>query len=59
MTGFLSAIKDYVVEVTFLNPKTNTLSTVTAYTGTPEPQYYTIQPTMTIYKPMNLNFIEL
>ena len=59
MTGFLDAIKDYVVSVSFLDPKTKALTTITTYTGTPEPEYYTIQPTMTIYKPLSLNFIEL
>lgn len=59
MQEFLAAIKDYVVKVGFLNPITKELTTITAYTGTPEPEYYTIQPTMTIYKPMSLNFIEL
>jgi hypothetical protein len=58
MRGLLNAISDYVVNVSFLNPETNTLSTITAYTGTPEPEYYTISD-RTIYKPMNLNFIEL
>lgn len=59
MKAFLNAINDYVVNVTFLNPETKALTTISAYTGTPEPEYYTIQPTMTIYKPMDLNFIEL
>lgn len=58
MTSFLAAIKDYVVNATFLNPQTNTLTTINAYTGTPEPEYYTIS-NKTIYKPMSLNFIEL
>ena len=58
MKNFLTAIQDYVVNVTFLNPETNALKTVTAYTGTPEPEYYTIS-NKTIYKPMSLNFIEL
>ena len=58
MKSFLTAIKDYVVNVTYLNPETNALSTVNAYTGTPEPEYYTISD-KTIYKPMSLNFIEL
>lgn len=58
MKAFLDAIADYVVEVTFLNPKTNSLTTITAYTGTPEPDYYTISGE-TIYKPLTLNFIEL
>ena len=59
MNSFLTAIKSYVVSVTFLNPETNALKTITAYTGTPEPEYYTIQTNNIIYKPMSLNFIEL
>ena len=59
MQSFLSAIRNYVVNVSFLDPKTKALTTINAYTGTPEPEYYTIQPTHTIYKPMSLNFIEL
>lgn len=59
MTNFLNSISDYVVSVSFLDPKTRAMSTITAYTGTPEPEYYTIQSTHTIYKPLSLNFIEL
>lgn len=58
MESFLAAIENYVIPVTFLNPKTNALTTIEAYTGTPEPEYYTISNN-TIYKPMSLNFIEL
>ena len=58
MRSFLNAIKDYVVNVTYLNPETKALSTINAYTGTPEPEYYTISD-KTIYKPMSLNFIQL
>ena len=58
MREFLGSIKDYVVNVGFLNPETNGISTIVAYTGTPEPEYYTIS-TRTIYKPMSINFIEL
>lgn len=59
MRQLLNTISGYVVTATFLNPTTGTLTSINAYTGTPEPEYYTIQPTHTIYKPMNLNFIEL
>ena len=58
MQSFLNAISDYVVNVSFLNPNSGELSTITAYTGTPEPEYYTISY-KTVYKPMSLNFIEL
>lgn len=59
MNSLLNAVQSYVVSVSFLDPRTNTLTTIKAYTGTPEPEYYTIQPGHTIYKPMSLNFIEL
>ena len=59
MKEFLESIKDYVVNITFLNPETKGLDTITTYTGTPEPEYYTIQPGNVIYKPMSINFIEL
>lgn len=59
MNSFLDAIKDYQVNVSFRNPKTGELETIKAYTGTPEPEYYTIQASHVIYKPMAINFIEL
>lgn len=58
MKEFLLAIENFEVSVTFLDPETNTLKTINTYTGTPEPEYYTIS-NKTIYKPMSLNFIEL
>ena len=58
MNSFLASVKDYVVNVTFLNPETKQLKTIQAYIGTPEPEYYSIADRV-IYKPMNLNFIEL
>lgn len=59
MNGLLRAIQDYVVTVSVRNPATNTMIDLTTYTGTPEPEYYTIQAKTVVYKPMNLNFIEL
>ena len=59
MDDFLNAVKDFVVEVSFLDPKTRALKTITTYIGTPEPEYYTIQSGKVIYKPLSLNFIEL
>ena len=59
MSEFLLAIQDFVVEVSFLDPKYKTFSTITAYTGTPEPDYFTIQDGRVLCKAMNLNFIEL
>jgi hypothetical protein len=59
MSGLLNALKDFVVNVDFRNPETGALMTISAYIGTPEPEYYTIQDKMVVFKPMNLNFIEL
>lgn len=59
MSKFLTAIKGYVVEVSYRDPVTRALRSMTAYTGTPEPEYYTIQKNLVVYKPLNLNFVEL
>lgn len=59
MNSLLTAIKDYVVNVSYLDPKTQTLKTIQCYTGTPEPEYFTIQDNRKIFKQMSLNFIEL
>ncbi len=59
MENFLNAIEDYVINISFLDPKTKALTTITAYTGTPEPEYYTIQDGGILYKPLSINFIEL
>lgn len=59
MNGLLTAIDNYVVNISFLDPLTKSLKTINCYTGTPEPEYYTIQPSYVIYKPMSLNFVEL
>lgn len=61
MASLLQALSDYVVTVKFSSPHRDEdgFTTITAYTGTPTPEYYTIQPTHTIFKPMTLNFIEL
>ena len=57
MQELLDAISPYVVMVEYLDPQDNTLHEITTYTGTPEPEYYNVSKT--IFKPMNLNFIEL
>ena len=59
MQELLDSVRDYVVNVSYLDPETKVLKTISAYIGTPEPEYYTIQANTVIYKPMSLNFIEL
>lgn len=57
MQSFLGAIAPYQVTVQYLDPRDNTLQSASTYTGTPEPEYFNVSKT--IFKPMNLNFIEL
>ena len=60
MAAFLSAINDFTVHISYMNPRTNTLKTnVHCYAGTPEPEFYRIINGKILYKPMNINFIEL
>ena len=58
MQRLLGAIEGYVIPVTFKNPKDGAQKTITCYTGSPEPEYYTISGKV-LYKEMSLNFIEL
>lgn len=59
MAHFLGLINDYVVNVSYLDSKSNTIKTAQCYTGTPEPEYYWIQGGHVLYKEFSLNFIEL
>lgn len=59
MSTLLSAISDYVVNVTYLDSKTGGLGTITCYHGTPEPEYYWVLDGVTFYKDFSFNFIEL
>lgn len=59
MSMLLSAIQDYVIDVQYRDPKTNSNKTITCYTGTPEPDYYCIIGDKVMYKEMSLNFIQL
>lgn len=57
MQELLAAIAPYQVTIEYLDPRTNTMQSADTYTGTPEPEYYNVSKT--IFKAMNLNFIEL
>ncbi len=57
MISLLRAMEPYVINVTFLDPKSNVAKTIQVYHGTPEPEYYNVN--MGLYKAFNLNFIEL
>lgn len=57
MKLFLEAVAPFQVTVSYLDPKTNSVQSAQTYIGTPEPEYYNVSKSL--YKPMNLNFIEL
>lgn len=59
MSKLLRAIESYVVSVSFRDSKTNATKTITAYTGSPTPEYYWVLGNKTLYKAFDLNFIEL
>ena len=59
MKNLLATFEDYVIPVSYRDSKTNKIKTITCYTGTPEPEYYWIWDDQVIYKPMELNFIEM
>ena len=59
MVKLMNSFSNYVVNVSFLDPKTNQIKTIQAYTSTPEPEYLWIHDNQVLYKSFNLNFIEL
>jgi hypothetical protein len=59
MSRLLGAMDDYVVNVSFRDSKTNATRTITAYTGTPTPDYYWVLGNQALYKAFDVNFIEL
>lgn len=60
MAFFLAAIEDYIFDVEYRDSKTNTLKTITCYSGTPNVEYYWIlDENHVLYKEFSLNFIEM
>lgn len=59
MAALLNAVRDYVISVTFYEPRTRANKTITCYIGTPMPEFYTLQNGKILYKELSLNFIEM
>lgn len=60
MSKFLGAVQDFVVYISYYNPRTATIkSNVKCYIGTPEPEAYGMVNGKVLYKAMSLNFIEM
>ena len=59
MAKLLSAVQDFVVNLSFLDPRTKQLKTISAYIGTPEPEFYCILDGKILYKTLPLNFIQM
>lgn len=59
MERLLSSFSEYVIPISYRDSRTNSINTITCYTGTPEPDYYWIHGNQVLYKQMNLNFIEM
>lgn len=55
----LAAIEPYVVNVTYLNPKTGSEKSIRAYISTPTVGYLRLAPGQTFMKEFTLNFIEM
>lgn len=57
--NLFTAIQNYVVNVSFISPKTKALTTISAYHSTPSPEYMVIQSGKTIFRALSLNFIQM
>lgn len=59
MAALLTAIEDYVMEVKFLHPRTNTLKTIRAYVGQTQAALFRICAAQNAYRETSLSFIEM
>ena len=59
MQTFLTAIDPYVINVTYLNPRTDVLKTINVYTGSPEVAYLRANAHVRRFQGFDLSFIEL
>ena len=59
MATLLSTFSGFVIPVSYRDSQTNSINTITCYTGTPEPEYYWVLDDQVLYKELQLNFIEM
>ena len=60
MASFLTAVQPFVVYISYMNPRTKTIkSNVRYYIAQTEPEFYSIQNGKVLYKPTQINFIEM
>lgn len=59
VASIMSAIDDYVISISFFNPKTNSIVTKTCYTSTPSITWNTLATGKERTNTFSINFIEL
>lgn len=59
MNQLKAEIDKFAVNVTYLNPATNELTTIAAIIPDNSIEYYTIRPDWSMFKPITLTFTEL
>ena len=57
MESLLDALNPYVVNVSYLDPKTGIMKSAQTYVSAPAPQYYSAK--LALYNPMQITFEEL
>ena len=59
MLSLLADVEKFSVSISFRNPRTNALETVSCIIPSANVEYYTIQSNKVLYKAIKLKFIEL
>lgn len=59
MSALLLAIKPYVVSVSYLDPESGAMKTISAYPSAPAPEYISAADGTALYKPMELSLVEM
>lgn len=59
VASIMGAIANYVISIQFMNPKTNAMETISAYTSTPSITWNTLADGIARTSPFTINFIQL
>ena len=59
MAALQSALSGFIVSITFRNPETQALESISCIIPNNDIDYYTIQTSKVMYKPLTLKFTEL
>ena len=59
MQNLFTAISNFVFNVSFMNPMTKALTTISCYHSTPSPEYMTVLNNKITYRDLSMSFVQM